>query len=65
MKKQQMAGDNEIWVCAACGKTRKDRYAFSDSSCFLHAVLCKEDSIVRDEVTGFVTKADAVQEATN
>jgi len=62
MSKNVLAGEGEIWVCGACGKTSKDRHGFKDASCFLHAILCIEESIVRDKVTGFVKKADAVQE---
>ncbi len=40
------SGPGEIWVCPACGRRNKDRYALGDTSCVLAAVLCLENSIV-------------------
>ena len=37
------AGDGQIYVCAACGRTSKTRYGMGDSSCVLHAVLCYDN----------------------
>lgn len=62
MGQNLLAGEGQIWICSACGREKKDRNAFGDVSCYLHAVLCIEESIVRDEVTGFVKKADVVLE---
>lgn len=34
-----------VWVCAACGKTARDRYNGTggwDESCFMHSILCHE-----------------------
>jgi hypothetical protein len=34
-----------VWVCAACGKTARDRFEGErgwDVSCFMNAVLCHE-----------------------
>lgn len=52
MTKARFAPTGTIWVCAACGKTHKDRYGDEgegdrgwDASCMLHAVLCVEGSI--------------------
>ncbi len=50
----EMVGDapaGAVWVCAACGKRAKNRSnggidRMWDESCFLHAVLCDEASIV-------------------
>ena len=46
----RIAPAGAIWVCAACGKTAKDRYGLEgkhsfgwDESCALNAVLCHED----------------------
>lgn len=39
----RIAPPGTIWVCAACGKTARDRYDDPspwDESCFMHAVLC-------------------------
>lgn len=52
MGKPRFAREGTIWVCAACGKTHKDRYGNEgdgdrgwDESCMLHAVLCVEGSV--------------------
>ena len=44
---ERFAGDGEIWVCAACGKTAKDQYGIEgehsygwDESCTINSVLC-------------------------
>lgn len=61
MSEERIAPPGTIWVCAACGKTERNRYGSTggwDESCMLHAVLCKEDSLVRDD-HGYVTLADA------
>ena len=40
------APEGQLWVCAACGKTSRDRYGEKkisdgwDESCMLNAVLC-------------------------
>jgi hypothetical protein len=47
-----IAAEGTMFVCAACGKRSRDRYGFDpidpgwDESCMLHAVLCREDSLV-------------------
>jgi len=45
----RMAPAGAIWVCAACGKSAKDRYGIEgehsrgwDESCMLNAVLYRE-----------------------
>jgi len=48
---QEVAPDGQIWVCAACGKTAKDRTKLGDESCFLNAVLCYEKKNHQDEWT--------------
>ena len=66
-KYPRMAGDGEIFVCGACGKTSKDLYGEEgddggyswDESCMLNAVLCIEESIVAEN--GRIVKADAVK----
>lgn len=48
-------------MCAACGNTSKNRVegkGLWDASCFLHAVLCREDSIVVG-IDGRVRDAEA------
>ncbi|MDR3502905.1 MAG: hypothetical protein P4L79_10005 [Legionella sp.] len=49
MTEGRFAREGTIWVCAACGKTHKDRYGMEgegsrgwDESCMMHAVLCDE-----------------------
>jgi len=49
-EKDGIAPDGQIWVCGACGKTSKYRYADErggmwDSSCMTWAVLCFEDKV--------------------
>lgn len=55
------APEGQVWVCGACGKYNKNRYAVGDVSCFINSVLCYEDSLEKDE-TGRVVKAKAVKE---
>lgn len=49
----------EIWICQACGKSADQRDKVGDESCYLNAVKCWADSIVRDE-TGKIKSAEAV-----
>lgn len=49
-----------IWVCIVCGKSAREREGLHDVSCYIHAIECEEDSIVRDEY-GRVVEAKAVQ----
>lgn len=35
-----------IWACAACGRVGTNRAKLGDTSCFLHAVACRTDSLV-------------------
>ena len=43
-----VAEEGQTWVCAACGKTSKDKYGFQkidrgwDESCMMNSVLCAE-----------------------
>lgn len=60
---ERLAPTGAVWVCVACGKTARDRYGLKgehspgwDESCMLNALLCEEDSIVREG--GKVVKAD-------
>ena len=50
------AGDDEVWVCLACGKTSNYRYGFHDTdnvicsrgwdeSCMLNCALYKKDQL--------------------
>lgn len=57
--------DGTVWVCGACGRESEDRINAIgprsggwDESCYLKAVLCEVDSIIR--VGGRITKAEAV-----
>lgn len=43
------AREGTIWMCPHCGRTNKNRYSMSDSSCVTAAVLVLNDSIMRDE----------------
>ena len=53
-----------IWVCHACGRTSRNRWDGDagsrgwDSACFLNAVLCHADTVVRGP-DGRVTRAEA------
>lgn len=42
----RLAPPGTVWVCAACGKTARDRFGTSDfgwdESCMLNSVLCHE-----------------------
>ena len=58
------APDGAIWVCAACGKTSRDRWkgapgSWWDESCFLNAVLCYDDATLIRNEGGRVTGAKA------
>lgn len=49
---ENIAPEGKIWVCAACGRTTKDKYGGErgwDESCMLNAVLCDEAKVVRGE----------------
>ncbi len=43
---KRIAPAGTIWVCAACGKTSRDRFGDKgsewDESCMLNSVLCEE-----------------------
>lgn len=49
-----VAAEGTVWVCAACGKTSRDRYGEQrisrgwDESCMLNAVLCFDPPEMRD-----------------
>ena len=69
MADKRIADDDEIWVCAACGKTSVDRYGIEgphssdwDESCMLNAVLCRRDGIIPGQR---VTQATPITEATD
>lgn len=64
MKKESIpdAGDGEIYVCRACGKTAKSVYDFTDVACVVNAVLCSEKSLQYGE-DGTVTHADPIEDA--
>ena len=57
----KLAREGTIWLCHACGKMNKDRYKVGDESCYMHAVLVREDSIGRDD-SGRVVSAEAVND---
>jgi transposase len=46
---ERFAREGTIWVCAACGKTAKDRYGDGtsswDESCMLNSVLCHAEKM--------------------
>lgn len=63
--KSWQAPDGYIWVCAACGKVSKERSGNCaerthgwDESCFLNAILVKEDHCTWDN--GRVTKVEEI-----
>jgi hypothetical protein len=50
-KGTDLAPDDQVWVCSACGKTSRSKYGFDamnrqcadrgwDESCMLNSVLC-------------------------
>lgn len=55
------AREGTLWMCGACGKTGKARDTVGDESCYMWAVLVREDSIMRDE-TGRAIAAKAVND---
>jgi hypothetical protein len=63
-----VAPEGYVFVCMACGKRSHDKYgeqAISygfDVACVLHAVLCREDSLVFGE-HGLVKEAVAMVES--
>jgi hypothetical protein len=59
-----LAREGTVWMCGACGRTRKDRDNLGDTSCQIWAVLVREDSIKRDE-TGRAIGAEAVNDETS
>jgi hypothetical protein len=60
MQRDYEAPEGQIWVCGICGRTAKQLDEIGDTSCFLRAVLCRDDeSLIRAE-TGLVTNASAV-----
>ena len=52
----------KIWICGACGRTGASRWTVGDESCGLHAVLCWEDSIERNDA-GRIVAALAVPDS--
>jgi hypothetical protein len=46
-----VAPEGQVYVCAACGKTSRDKYGFQkisrgyDESCMLNAVLCYDNPV--------------------
>ena len=54
------APEGQIWLCPACGRTNKNRYKMSDSSCVTAAVLVYEKSIMKED--GVLITAEAVND---
>lgn len=58
------APDGQIFVCGACGRAQKSLLPASDiewdESCMINAILCYEDSIIRNEC-GEVSSCKAVE----
>jgi hypothetical protein len=52
--------DGQIWLCQACGKTRKVRSTFSDTSCLTWSILVYEKSIMIED--GVLITAEAVND---
>lgn len=44
-KNEYEAPVGQVYVCAACGKSNKNKVDVGDESCFLNAVLCYADKI--------------------
>lgn len=56
---KEIAPDGQVWVCYHCGSYNKDPYKL-DVSCFIHAVLCHEDSLIIED--GRAVSATTVKE---
>lgn len=41
--REWIAPDGALWVCIACGKHARERDKVGDESCFMNAVLMKDD----------------------
>ena len=42
----QVAGEDQMFVCGCCGKMSKTRYGLGDTSCVMHALLCPTAGII-------------------
>lgn len=63
-----LCGPDEIWVCAACGKTQEyDRYQFPDVSCFLNSFKVKKSKVIYEDndPTKRVVSIDRTEEDLN
>ncbi len=60
-KLEEMASEGQVWVCGACGKYNKNRYAVGDVSCYINSVLCYDDETLKKD-KGRVVSARAVKE---
>lgn len=54
------APPGQTWLCAACGRTNKNRYNMRDTACVTAAVLVYEDSIMQED--GVLITARAVND---
>ncbi len=43
-----LAGPKEIWVCGTCRRSGKDRKTIGGECCFLHAILCDDGSLIKN-----------------
>lgn len=66
-EEENQASEGTIWVCAACGKTAKNRVPGKpgampgwDESCMLKAVLVYDDRTLQRNHRGYATSANAV-----
>lgn len=60
-KLEEIAPEGQVWVCGACGKYSKNRYAVGDVSCYVNSVLCYDDETLKKD-KGRVVSARAIKE---
>ena len=63
-KLEEMAPEGQVWVCGACGKYNKNRYAVGDVSCYINSILCYDDETLKKD-KGRVVSARAIKEVEN
>lgn len=52
------APEGAIWVCGACGKSADNRRRVGDESCFVNAILCRNDETLKRQASGRVCAAE-------
>lgn len=57
------ASEGQIWVCGACGRSGPNRATIGDESCFMRAILCRDDETLKRNGSGLVVSAVAIDES--